>query len=106
MTSVPSKIDIDHRDLVVTWADSHETRLDLVQVRRGCPCAGCRELRDEGEPVWPKAGVPGILSVEDAELSGGWGLSLRWNDRHETGIYTWELLRSWCGCERCLQELS
>jgi DUF971 family protein len=106
MTSVPSKIDIDHRDLVVTWPDRHETRLGLVRLRRGCPCARCRELREEGEVVWPRAGVPETLRVENAELAGAWGLSLRWNDRHETGIYTWELLRSWCGCERCLQELS
>ena len=104
MTSAPSRIDIDLRDLVVTWADRHETRVDLVRLRRECPCARCRELRAGGEAVWPREGVPETLAVENAELAGGWGLSIRWNDRHETGIYTWDLIRAWCGCDRCRSE--
>ena len=38
------------------------------------------------EPV-PLAGV-----TIDAELHGNWGLSIRWNDGHDTGIYSWDYL--------------
>jgi DUF971 family protein len=106
MSIVPSRIDIDHADLVVTWPDRHETRLGLIELRRDCPCATCTELRAQGKPVWPRADVPETIGVEAAELAGGWGLSIRWNDRHETGIYTWDLIRSWCGCRRCRRELN
>jgi DUF971 family protein len=97
----PIKVDIDRSELVVTWADDHLTRFGLIELRRRCTCAQCGELRDRGEPIWPKPGVPDTLQVDDAELIGGWGVSLRWNDRHETGIYPWEVLRSWCKCAEC-----
>lgn len=87
--------------LVVVWADEHVSQFELVELRRSCTCAQCRELCARGETIWPKPGVPGTLEVTDAELVGGWGLSLRWNDRHETGIYRWETLRTWCRCELC-----
>jgi DUF971 family protein len=94
-------VDLEADTLVVVWADEHVSQFELVALRRSCTCAQCRELRAQGETIWPKPGVPGILEVTDAELVGGWGLSLRWNDRHETGIYRWETLRTWCRCELC-----
>jgi DUF971 family protein len=94
-------VDLEAGRLVVVWADEHVSRFELVELRRKCTCAQCRELRARGEAVWPKPGVPESLEVMDAALAGGWGLSLRWNDRHETGIYPWEELRAWCGCEVC-----
>jgi DUF971 family protein len=95
-------VDLEGGDtLVIVWADEHVSRFTLVELRRSCTCAQCRELRDRGEAIWPRPGVPETLEVTGAELVGAWGLSLRWNDRHETGIYSWETLRSWCRCELC-----
>jgi DUF971 family protein len=37
------------------------------------------------------------------ELVGSYGLRIRWSDGHDTGIYTFELLRKRCGCPRCRQ---
>ena len=36
-----------------------------------------------------------------ADLVGGYGLSVVWNDTHGTGIYSWETLRAWCHCPVC-----
>lgn len=94
-------VDLEADTLVVVWADEHVSQFELVELRRSCTCAQCRELRAQGETIWPKPEVPGTLEVTGAELVGGWGLSLRWNDRHETGIYRWETLRTWCRCELC-----
>ena len=33
--------------------------------------------------------------IVDAELVGAWGLSMRWSDGHDTGIYSWAALRDW-----------
>jgi DUF971 family protein len=96
-----TSVDLEPATLVVTWADEHVSRFELVDLRRRCTCAQCRDLRAQGETIWPKPGVPETLEVEDAELAGGWGLSLRWNDQHEAGIYRWETLRAWCTCELC-----
>jgi DUF971 family protein len=91
----------DDQALVITWADDHVSRYGLVALRRSCTCAQCTEWRKQDAPIWPRPGVPDALAIEDAELAGGWGISIRWNDRHDTGIYTWETLRSWCRCDDC-----
>ncbi|MGH2748893.1 MAG: DUF971 domain-containing protein [Actinomycetota bacterium] len=97
----PIQVDVDDDGVVVTWGDEHVTRFELVDLRLRCTCAQCRELRAQGATIWPRAGVPEVLRVIDAELAGGWGLTLKWNDRHETGIYPWETLREWCRCAQC-----
>ncbi len=101
MTTLPQGIDIDENELAVTWADDHVGRYDLVALRRACSCAACTEFGRQGETIWPRTGAPDVLRVEEAELVGAWGLSLRWNDGHETGIYSWDVLRSLCECSTC-----
>lgn len=98
---MPRDVEVDReRSVTLTWPDGHVTRFDLSELRAACPCAFCRTLRDSGRPAWPGPG-PTPLRVESAELVGNWGLQLRWNDGHETGIYPWDLLREWCHCEAC-----
>jgi DUF971 family protein len=43
--------------------------------------------------VWPLPSSPRPLRIVDAELVGAWGINFTWNDRHSTGIFSWELLR-------------
>lgn len=95
-------VEVDRDEAVtVTWADGHVSRYPLVPLRRSCTCATCRGLRDQGRVIWPRPGVPDDLEIVHAELTGGWGLSIRWNDGHDTGIYAWDVLRTWCPCEEC-----
>jgi hypothetical protein len=49
----------------------------------------------QGAVAWPKPTSPQPLRAEGAELVGAWGISLRWNDGHSTGIYAWDVLRAW-----------
>ena len=82
------------RSVSVRFADGVSLELPLVVLRHACPCAGCRGQREQGRDPWapqPGRDQPTIL---DAELVGAWGLSIRWNDGHDTGIYSWDLLRS------------
>lgn len=101
----PETVDIDERRVTVRWEDEHTSPFDLVALRRACPCAQCNEFRSQGHDVWPKPGDPEPLRVEAAETVGAWGLSLRWNDRHETGIFTWRMLRAACPCGECRSNL-
>jgi DUF971 family protein len=81
--------------ITIVYVDGHEASFDIMTVRLGCPCATCRSLRDRGEDVWPRPGSPTPLRISDAELHGAWGLGIRWNDGHQTGIYPFEALRRW-----------
>ncbi len=92
----PADIDVVRDEgVTITFVDGHVARFDLLTLRRGCPCAACRRLRDDGEEVWPRPGNPTPLRIDNAELHGAWGLSIRWNDDHSTGIYPFESLRRW-----------
>jgi DUF971 family protein len=88
-------VERDH-GLTLTFADGHVCRFALDEVRSGCPCATCRGWREQGQPAWPRPGSPAEIAVVDAELVGAWGISFRWNDGHDTGIYPWDALRRWC----------
>lgn len=81
--------------VTITYADGHVARLELLEIRHGCPCATCRSLRDRGEQVWPRPGSPEPLRIDDARLHGAWGINITWNDGHSTGIYPYEALRRW-----------
>lgn len=80
----------------IEFVDGHRCAFGLEDLRRACPCAGCRGARDRGEVPWPTPSSPLPLTVSGAELVGAWGLSITWNDGHSTGIYPFESLRRWC----------
>jgi DUF971 family protein len=92
----PSMIDVKRDDgVTITFHDGYVARFELMALRRACPCAACRGLRDRGEPAWPRQGSPTPLRIETAELHGAWGLTIAWNDGHATGIFPFESLRRW-----------
>ena len=92
----PVHVDLEREvGLTITWDDDRVSRFGLEELRVNCPCAECRGLRDRGEQAWPRPTSPQPLRATDAELVGAWGVSLRWNDGHTTGIFTWDTLRAW-----------
>ena len=79
--------------LKVVWTDGHESLYAWDYLRAACPCAVCRE----GEP--PRYDPQ--LKPADIQPVGRYALTVRWSDGHATGIYSYEYLRSLCGCEAC-----
>ncbi len=92
----PVAVELDRTSgLTVRWPDGAVARFELEDLRRNCTCAECRVRRDQGLDAWPGPNAPRPLAAIDAKLVGGWGLQIRWNDGHETGIYAWSVLRAW-----------
>jgi DUF971 family protein len=92
----PTTIDLERdQGLTIVWDDGIVSRFGLEELRVNCQCAECRGIRDRGGEVWPTPASPQPLRAESAELVGAWGLSVRWNDGHGTGIYAWDVLRAW-----------
>ena len=58
---------------------------------RSCPCATCRGRREQSLDAFSGE----TISVASAELHGNWGITIRWSDGHDTGIYGWDYLRRW-----------
>ena len=96
----PASVELD-RDagLTLEWRDGTKLTFGLEELRRNCPCAECRGVREQGRTPGPGPDAPTALTALDAHLVGGWGLSIRWSDGHETGIYAWSILRAWRGLD-------
>lgn len=89
-------IEVRRDDAVeITYADQVVATFPLAALRAACPCASCRGWRERGEEAWPRPGQAPAVTIIDAELAGAWGLSIRWSDGHDTGIYAWSVLRRW-----------
>jgi DUF971 family protein len=87
--------------LRVRWSDGAVTSVGLAVLRENCPCATCRDRRQQREKQQsPLRVIPGgaevsqQIAVESAELVGNYALRIRWRDGHDTGIYSYGLLRA------------
>ncbi|MGB7923831.1 MAG: DUF971 domain-containing protein [Pyrinomonadaceae bacterium] len=81
--------------LRITWADGRECRFTAAALRRACPCAQCVN-EWTGQRVLKPESVPEALQINDLSIVGRYALNFRWSDGHETGIYSFPLLRDLC----------
>jgi len=95
---VPAEIRRVGLDLVVVrWSDGHSAEYGNRYLRDNCPCAECREtprslpVRGQGEEIY--AVQIGVV--------GRYAISIQWSDGHDTGIYSYQTLRSLCPCDAC-----
>ncbi len=67
----------------------------ISQLRDHCPCATCREKRAAPPPLLPVLTIAEAqpLSIGGMQPIGHYAYSIRFSDGHDTGIYTFELLR-------------
>jgi DUF971 family protein len=93
--------------LRITWSDGHESVYAWKHLRAHCPCAGCREEREQPPDPFrilkPSELVP--LAPVSMPAVGRYAYKIVWSDGHDTGIYTLEHLRSLCQCPQCLQKI-
>jgi ATP-binding protein involved in chromosome partitioning len=81
------------RTLSVLWADGRQGHFDVRDLRLACPCALCVEEMS-GKPLLDPSKVrPDIAPVTITSV-GSYGLTIKWNDGHSTGIYSFESLRA------------
>ena len=81
--------------LVIDWSDGVRTTYTWQQLRKNCPCAGCREEREKPPDPFrilkPEEMRP-LAPVSMAPV-GRYAYKITWSDGHDTGIYTLEHLR-------------
>lgn len=81
--------------LRITWADGLVCQYDAPSLRRACPCAQCVN-EWTGQRVLAPEAISDELSIGDISIVGRYALNFRWSDGHETGIYSFRLLRELC----------
>jgi DUF971 family protein len=88
----PKKIDVlDSNELEIVWKDGRVSRYSPRQLRLACPCAQCVE-EWTGKNLLDPSSVPEDIVILTTDLVGRYGLSFKWSDMHQTGIFTFEML--------------
>ena len=84
-------------ELAIKWDDGREDFILLENLRRACPCAGCKGETDimgnlyknPEQPLTAQAFVlTRILNV------GGYAIQPVWADGHATGLFSFEYLQA------------
>jgi DUF971 family protein len=90
--------------LDVSWGDGHTSSYPLRLLRAECPCAQCKQDREDARtnPFHVLgAANPAAADLRDIEAVGNYGLRFTWRDGHQAGIFTFEYLREICPCADC-----
>jgi DUF971 family protein len=104
VSSVVSQLLVVGDEVVVVWADGHESYYAGAELRKACTCAACR-----GEQhLFGRATLPTLSPLTDqacrpvaARLVGNYGVQVIWGDGHSHGIYDLADLRAACPCAGC-----
>lgn len=83
--------------LMIAWSDGQKRRYRCLELRDACPCATCREKRSQP----PAPNLLPVLSLQEAaplriagmQPVGQYAYNIAFSDGHDTGIFTFELLR-------------
>ena len=90
----------DGLSLRIQWTKEHESVFSPRELRLACPCAGCVD-EFTGEKILSEEQVHQNIYPLSIEYVGNYAIQFSWSDGHNTGIYSFDLLRSMCSCDIC-----
>jgi DUF971 family protein len=94
----PKQIKIEDKNkLLLTWNDNKISTISLKYLRDQCPCAGCKGetiLFKTFRPPKPTILSPEIYKIKNIEIVGDYAIQISWKDGHNTGIYSWDYLKT------------
>jgi DUF971 family protein len=116
MTPVAIRVDkTGGTGMQIDWQDGHKSAWNFAWLRNACPCATCKEERDAAgrKPGVAKQAPKLLLPMYEAPARptevkpvGRYAINFKWNDGHESGIYSWDFLRRNCLCAECAPKTS
>ncbi len=95
----PLKVELARPDeLQIEWSDGVMLRYPVAELRKRCPCATCREKRQEKQPetLLPVLSLAETLPtrIQAMRPIGNYAYGIEFSDGHDTGIFTLEFLRA------------
>lgn len=92
MIPVQIKI-VDKKILFIKWKDESESTIDLIKLRRLCPCATCLTEREKQSKSYIPLLNENQLKVTNINQVGSYAIGISWKDGHNTGIYEYPFLK-------------
>jgi DUF971 family protein len=82
--------------LALRWSDGFESTITLRAFRDECPCAHCKGETIMGTTYSFGLNImkPGMYELKNLQAVGKYAIQAEWGDGHNTGIYSWDILRA------------
>ena len=96
----PTSLKGDEETLSITWSDGCQHTIRWQILRDACPCATCIDVRakpaEKSTELFPvlSAAEAAPLRVQAMKPVGNYAYGISFSDGHDSGIYTFELLRA------------
>ncbi len=81
----------DERTLTIKWNSGRTQALDVVTLRKKCPCAACLDELTR-KPILDPHSIPDSVRPLEINAIGRYAIGIKFNDGHATGIYTYDFL--------------
>lgn len=85
-------IEESDKEISIKWSDDTETRYTAAHLRRSCPCASCVN-EWTGEKILDQTSISPFLTFKNISIVGRYALNFHFSDGHDTGIFSFKLLR-------------
>ncbi len=103
----PKTIERKNYQLFFVWEDGHESQYTMSYLRRKCPCAECKNLREQSpDKTLELEHLDHSVFIKDYVQMGNYALRFYFSDEHHDGIFAYDYLRSICYCELCVKLFS
>jgi DUF971 family protein len=81
--------------LVIEWSDGKVGKIAWRTLREQCPCAGCREEREQPPDPFRILSPAELQPLRPVNITpiGYYAYKITWSDGHDAGLYTLEHLR-------------
>lgn len=98
---------VTDKQLTISWSDGHRSSYAWQTLRINCPCARCKGEFGYRPPRLTAQDIPQTIRALSMGRVGAYALRFSWSDNHDTGIYTFNLLRyELCECDECVRRRS
>lgn len=81
----------DNHTFSITWSDGIEQSFKLSMLQRVCPCAGCRELKEQTQSSRPT--IKEDVRATFVRSVGRYALQIQFTSGCSNGIYSFDMLR-------------
>jgi len=78
--------------LGITWDDGHVSSYPVRALRQACPCAHCVDELT-GRRILDPESVSEEIRPQKLDAVGRYAIRIRWSDGHDSGLYSFRLLR-------------
>ncbi|BBM89058.1 hypothetical protein COTS27_00746 [Spirochaetota bacterium] len=95
-------VSYNERNVTLVFPTGEKITLANDYLRFNCPCALCRD-ETSGVRKITREQIPPNIAATSVKPLGNYALAFTWNDRHSSGIYSYQLLKKLASTEPVLQ---